>query len=296
MDKYLQSGVSALANTKNKFDRPWFFGHAGASVLAGHFLLKDNEFSKEVRAKITEYLDSILASDPDLFAPADFSLPEASRSEILKCISEVVEVHSTTGHGIIFGALVLKAIAEEPTLFTKEVSEGVIALLRDCTSDVPDRYYGVSNYHSANVDYTGMKTFGSAGKAAEFSLTLHQTIYPDQIIDETYYFLAGNLLHSVTYAHALLQLEELGFGDLVAKGLDPLAKHMFLSARPHPSLEPLVTTHTYDPTEIEFWERSLNEPHQIKLAYSALALTRSFSDKEKKNVYRDLSTYWTYFQ
>lgn len=296
MNKYLHAGLSALVNTKNKANSPWFFGHSGASVLAGYFLLNDIELSGEVRTAIGNYLDETIARDPQLFELISLGNTSENISEFIGVLSECTKAHSTTGHGVIYGTLALKAITLEPSLFTKEVSDGLIALLQDCLTDIPNRHYGIKDYHSADVDYTGMKTFLSAQEAGSYSLTVHAAVYPDQIIDDTYYFLAGNLLHAVTYAHALIDLEELGYSELVSAGLEPLAQHIHLSSRVIEQLQPIEVSETYDPTEIEFWSRPLNEPHQIKLAYSGLALTRTMSDERRRVVFSDLSKYWATFQ
>lgn len=296
MNKYLLAGISALVKTKSRFNYPWFFGHSGASVLAGYFLLRDNDLPDEVRNAIAKHLDQIVAGDDALFSPVSYDSPQADQKEFIQFLSECVRVHSTTGHGVIFGALVLKAVTIEPCLFTKEVSDGVVSLLRDCLDDVPNRHYGIADYHSPDVDYSGIKILTSAKEAAGYSLSVHDVVYPDQTIGNTYYFLAGDLLHSVTYAHALLELEELGYGEIVSEGLDAISRHIFLSSRTHQDLEPIQTVQLYDPRTISFWDRSLSEPHQIKLAYSSLALTTSSTAEERARVFGTLSKYWASYK
>lgn len=295
-DKYLLAGISALARAKGEFDYPWFFGHSGASVLAGYFLLRDNDLATDVRSVIEEHLDQLISADEALFKAFSFDACQADKQELMQCLSECVRTHSTTGHGVIFGTLALKAFTIEPALLTNEVSDGVVALLRDCLEDVPNRHYGISEYRSPAVDYSGIKLLRSAKEAADYSLTVHDTVYPDQIIENTYYFLAGDLLHCVTYAHALLELEELGYGDIVEAGLEAISRHIYLSSRTHRELEPIKATRAYDPTTLAFWNRSITEPHHIKLAYSSLALTASKSAEERSRVFGDLSKYWASYQ
>ncbi|WP_101758470.1 hypothetical protein [Oceanicoccus sp. KOV_DT_Chl] len=295
MDKYLHAGVSALVNTTRKLSLPWFFGHSGASILAGFFLLKDNDLDVEVSRAITKYLDQTISADPVIFELSSLNNSLVSVDELLSAISICVNSHSTTGHGVIFGTLALRALVQEPKLLTRQVSEGLVTLLRQCLEDVPNRHYGINNYQSSEVDYSGCKSFSSVKEAAEYSLTVHETVYPDQTIGETFYFLAGDLLHSVTYAHALLELEALGYGEIAHQGLGPLSRHIFLSSRLHKDLYPLVAKRVFDPKQLSFWQRPLAEPHNIKLAYSSMALIANYSPQEKDKVFRNLSKYWAMY-
>ena len=108
-------------------------------------------------------------------------------------MTECVKAHSTTGHGVIFDTLALRAFTIEPRLLIEKVSNGLVFLLRDCLDDVPNRHYGIAGYHSSDVDYTGIRYFTSAKEAADVSLSVHGAVYADQVIEDTYYFLSGDL-------------------------------------------------------------------------------------------------------
>lgn len=295
MERYLHAGVSALANSKNKFNHPWFLGHTGAAVIAGYFLLKENDFSEEVKISIESYLNNLIANDDDLFEVVSTDEPQNVTEDFLNTLSDCVKTHSTTGHGVIFGVLLLKAISVEPALFTKEVETGVRALLKDCLQDVANRHYKITDYHAPDVDFTGIKRFESVKVAAKYSLTVHETIYPDQLIDNVYYFLAGDLLHCVTYAHALCELADIGHYEMANSGLNALSEHIFLSSKSHSELEPISTMNTYDPNDLSFWERPITEPHHIKLAYAALSLTKNDPEEHRKSVFTHLSKYWEFY-
>ncbi|MEM8498123.1 MAG: hypothetical protein AAF542_08875 [Pseudomonadota bacterium] len=295
MHNYLEAGITALANTKLKYNYPWFFAHAGAAVLSGAFMLQSSTLSASTQRAIASSLDRMINSDPELYVPAAENDARVEKDDLLQALQQCTLTHSTTGHGVIFGTLALKAALLEPALFTQSVSRGLVQLLEDCLIDVPNRHLGIENYRSSSVDYSGAKTFNSTREAANYSLSVHTRVYPDQSIDDTFYFLAGNLLHCVTYAHALLELDNLGYSKLANSGLDVLAQHMFLSAREHPALHTFSASAVLNPEDESFWERKVNEPHQLKLAYSALAIAASYTTEEKKTVFKDLSKYWEMF-
>ena len=300
MNKLLLSGVSALVNAKNQFSYPWFFGHFGASVLAASFLLEDNNLEPDVEAAIRSAVDDIVAGDAALFAPVSVAgangAVSVSVDELLETLEQCVAVHSTTGHGVIFGTLGLKAIRKEPGLLTAETVKGLTALIKDCMVDVPNRHYGIADYQSVDVDYSDMRRFDCLQDAAIHSLQIHNRVYADQQIGDSYYFLAGDLLHCVTYAHALIELQAMGYESIARSGLHMLEKHMFLSTRPYSDLRPFTTDRVLNPLSLEFWRRSATEPHHIKLAYSWLALRELVPDEQRPSLMKDLSKYWVLYE
>jgi len=290
MINYLRAGVSALASVSPNM--PWFFGHTGAEVLAACFLLEEGQLSSEVRALLRNRLNQSIESGPELFSEKHFDDEKCCDDDLLAVLKRAVNTHSTTGHGVIFASLALKAFSLQPGLLTRSVSDGLVSLVSACLEDTPRRHYGIEDYHSESVDYAGMARFDTPREAADYSLGIHSHIYPDQEIDGTFYFLAGDLLHSVTYAHALLELEQLGYEEFAVQGLEALEKHMFLSARKHSDLEPIEVVRQYDPTKLEFWSRELDEPHNTKLAYAAVSLTKKFPASDREKVFDGLSGYW----
>ncbi len=79
INKYLLAGISALARRKNQFNYPWFFVHSRASVLAGYFMLADNDLSEDVRNAIEVYLDEVIASDKLRFSHVSYDSSQADR-------------------------------------------------------------------------------------------------------------------------------------------------------------------------------------------------------------------------
>lgn len=292
MDKILLAGISGLANTKARFKYPWFFAHSGASVLAAYFMLEENNFDPKVEILIRNQISKMVDGDDPIFSSVSTSERTEDINDFLKVLAECAAIHSTTGHGVIFGTLALKAILREPDLLTEYVLHGLIALLRDCMNDVPNRHYGIPDYHAPDVDYSRINRISSIQDVARHSLHVHDAVYPDQMIDDTFYFLAGDLLHCVTYAHALLELDGLGYTTISADGLEPLQEHIFLSSRKHKDLQPFTTNSYVHPLQPSFWEREKTEPHHIKLAYSSLALSKDMSAEERESLFENLSKYW----
>lgn len=206
-EDFLQAGITALAKTTSQYKSRWFMGHLGAQVLAGYFLLNEAQLGDEIERLIGAQLDRVIDAHHDLFTPLGDDGKHSDSQPLLTQLDETVSTLSTAGHGVIYGVLGLKALLRDDSLATEAIVAGLVDLLQSCMSDSGSRYYGCDDYQKAELDLHEVGPFNTIEEAARFSLFEHEVVYPNQKIDGSFYFLAGNKLHDITYAHALYDLE-----------------------------------------------------------------------------------------
>ena len=295
-DELLELGLIGLANTSARYPGSWFMGHKGAAVLAAHFLCHSIPLDEDVLDAVTEFAQAIIREDEPLFTPAPAhpcTYPNGITPVVTK-VEEVITQLTADGHDIIFASLALKALIARPDLATEPVVAGLVQLLNDAQRDDPRRYLGYDDYLNMPVDYSTVPEFESPHAAAMYALTLHNTVYPDQVIDGHAYFLAGNKLHDVTHAHALVELDNLGYHEIASSGIDALRKqfHLCATSRIPEGLAPFKAPYPLNPWQLAFWERDKTDAHQVKLAYSVMSLLASAEPAEREAILAPISTYW----
>jgi hypothetical protein len=293
-DDLLELGLHGLANTPWISPGMWFHGHHGAAVLAAHFIRTEFALPREVDRAVVGFACSIVEQFPQYFKPGPKASPLVGTGPLVAQLEEVVTSLTADGHDVIFASLALKALQIRPDLATQAVVDGLVRLLQDAQNDNPKRYLGYDDYINQCIDYSNVPTFRSAREAARYALGLHDTVYPDQVIGGHHYYLAGNKLHDVTHAHALCELERLGFEDVATMGLAALRKqfHLCSNVNVPEGLEPFVATERLSPYELSFWLRGKRDAHHVKLAYSVMSVLEEVSDSEHRTVLDGLSKYW----
>ncbi len=294
-DHLLTSGVVGLARTSSIFPDLWFHGHHGAGVLAAYFMCAELDLGKSVAAAVCDFAEDIIRRTPELFTedshqdsrPADFGLVASTLEQHIKCLT-------ADGHDVIFASLALKAFHLNPELATAARVRGIVELIQHAQTDNPKRYYGYHNYLEDPVDYSEIPRFENLGQAVAYALADHQTVYPDQVIDGQHYFLAGNKLHDITHAQALVDLEQMGYSRLANRGIDALRKQLHLcnTQRLPDTLTPFASTDTLNPLHLSFWQRDKIDAHQVKLAYAILSLQRYLPTHNWPATLKDVSAYW----
>ncbi len=297
---YLKLGIAALANCPQHFPGDWFMGHRGAAILACAFLLIDelidSEATEAVAGEIDRlaHLDRCLIAEQTIFAE---SSPPATLEPLITQLSRCLQSLSADGHGVIYGALALRAFSLYPELATEAAVNGIATLLENSQTDNPGRYYGIDDYQTIPLGEIHYRHFNNAEEAAIYSLYQHQVVIPDERIDGKLYFFAGDQLHLITHAQALLELDKLGYSELATRGLDSLRKHFYLLEKrmPPTDAKPYQAQTSCNPRKLEFWQRNKQDEHHCKLGYSVLSLLNLAAPEDEAEILAAASKYWQLF-
>jgi hypothetical protein len=301
MKSIIEQGLVGLANAGVLNGGNWFVGHFGAEVLSLAFLLLNKRVDKSTEPLVLDRIGGVINAHTQFFE-TPLPMMQAAKSLRLKDFEEKVETSISNlyvdGHHTIYSALALRALSLYPELARPEIIDGLIALLDACETAGYDRYYGLNNRSFTDKKLIEKFSFNSSLKAAEVMLSQHCAVITDRDVDGEYYFFSGSRLHLITHAQALLELEQLGYANLVKVGLSGLTKHCICieaSAVPN-GAEPYKVKHKLDPRAANFWQRAKTNPHHGKLAYGVLEIFAALGQCNEEKTLEDLSSYWEFYE
>ena len=289
---WLRLGLITLAHTTQMRPGLWSHGHHGAAVLSGYFLLKEQPLSNQVHRAITAHIKHLADQSYTPFSAELADKQLVTIDPLITQLDECASSLSAVGHGVIYAMLALKAIQLDPTLATAGIINGMVNLLQSTIHNDTTRYVGIQNYQSECIDDNNIETFTTISDAAKYVLYDNETVYPNQVIEGEKYFFSSNKLHNITHAHALLELENLGYETLAKKGLDSLRKQLHLNRIIPNDIAPYTATQTLDPRSKPFWRRQKSDPHHCKLAYATLSLLPLVDTQDHEKILKNASKYW----
>ncbi|RAP76152.1 hypothetical protein [Paenibacillus montanisoli] len=282
-DDYLALGIVGMARGGKL---SWFNGHFGAALLAGYYMLKENELSTHVQAGIERTCNAYIERYSEWFAPieSEQAIPELLARFIAGLKANTEKLRSS-GHGLALGVLALKALNDRPDLVTPSVIEGLSQMLERTLQDRPNRYWEIDDYLGlTEEDAHDIPVYSSAADMVDQSFAELASVFPDQVIDGQTYFLAGEQEHGITHAHALLELERLGYGELTKAGMRNHRLQMQLNravpdlAKPNEVMSPKFTGILSE----DYWSNTYKDPHAIKVPYASLALLKRLPQHERE--------------
>ena len=300
MKEIVEKGLQGLANAGLLNGGHWFVGHFGAEVLSLAFILIDKQVDKSIEPLVQARINTCVNTQASFFE-TPISCEETDRHLSLDdfyCAtrSSIAQLY-VDGHHTIYAALALRALKLYPDLARPEIIKGLLALLEACESAGFDRYYGLDNKAFFDKQFTDKFSFSSAKQAACVALKQHSQVITDQSVGDEFYFFSGSRLHLITHAQALLELEQLGFSDLVAVGLPTYAKHCIcIDASQVPEgVQAYQVRRVLDPRTKAFWQREVTNPHHAKLAYAVMAILSAHPKENIAKAFADLSAYWEFY-
>jgi hypothetical protein len=274
MNSYIASGLTALARNAELKGGSWFIGHIGAGVMAGGFLLENERLSEEARALLKGRLDEVIAENLPHFAPYEHA-ETVPLTGLLDAIEQNCSTLCMSGHGVIYGTLALRALNVHPEMATAALIEGILPTLEATQQDDPARYYGVEDFRVYEAETVDTELESAVQRAYRMSC---ENIADNQVFEGRHYFFAGEKLHGITHAQALLDLSGLGYVELASKGLVNLNKQLELNERLPEGLERAEDI-SLNVLDRSFWAHKFEDLHSIKLAYSAIELNQRFGDE-----------------
>lgn len=287
----LEPGLAILSACLKSTNDIWE-AHFGAAAIAASFFIEENGLTGETAKAIAEQAGRMVARHPLSDASAEVSTGrslEASAGEriIADALAETIDGLHWVGHNVIYAAIGMKAIRELGGWGTKQEIGGIAGLIRSFKGKIPGRSW--IGFKTSEVKAMIPPTAGEQGVmgGSELSrLVLHElasfkTIYRA----EAHHDLIG---HMLTFSHALVTLEELGYADLFQRGLVPLFKliEVLKTTRDIRPDEPIRLVSPVDreplqaagpspwlPTEPAYWQFDRGESewdfgHTFKFPYS----------------------------
>lgn len=291
-DRYLEDGLTALSRGG---EVGWFEGHVGGAYLAAYYMQKEFDLPQDVRKGLAANCRHLRSQHEDWFEPypAEPAQPELMNQLIEGLLPNLTNL-STSGHGVTLAVLGLKALRDRPDLLTPSIVRGLLKLMEDAAVEHKlARYYGIEDYTKldrSEIRLSDEPPYRNASDLAGRALSELDHVLPDQHVEGKYYFFAGELEHGITHAHALIELERLGYAQLAKLGQSNHRLQMKLNR-----LKPqtLLNQGVQAPEEASimdsaYWSKRYEDPHAIKVPYAALALLQYVPSERREDMERDV--------
>eukprot|EP01045_Picozoa_sp_COSAG04_P002058 COSAG04_NODE_72_length_29124_cov_43.127265_16_plen_357_part_00 len=281
-------GVLSRASEGNYF----VDGHRGAGILAAELLARqlDGGARQPLLALAHEQLVGAAA---DLLSEP---FPEEAATEeamgfVLRALEESLDQLREVGHNVIVAALAIRGFHAAPELLTPTRAAGIAATLRLFhpwpTHDDSD---GVLR-GDLQADAAALgRGFAEESGAAFAAIVLREYLYLLDLWQGKGQGWAG---HMLTFGHAVLELERLGYPQLFERSKESFRQYCAVCRRgPGPGdqdyPEPSDYPHAHlTPLEREYWERrtSVDIGHGIKYPYVRLPCLALCSEKTLRRPY-----------
>ena len=266
-DSYLVRGLNALSRAH--LGHYFADGHRGGAIVSACYLCRENPVEAGVAEAIAALIDHHW-SHTDLCAPFP---KEPADPSLLGRVAAALEASigrlRQAGHNVILPTLALKAFADVPDAITPSRVDGVCRLIE-----------AFQPFDDVALDQAEpIPDFGAREPMAEFILA--ETLRTIEAFVGRGQGWSG---HMLTYGRALIDLAELGYSELAARG-----HHAFKLYITRTRMGPLATDRTIPehppidalPLELAYWERRGQSPvgigHCFKYPYGfygLLALNR----------------------
>jgi hypothetical protein len=288
-DELLARGVHALARSGEEH---WAAGHFGAALLSGRWLLTEGALPEPARARLAARLRDSVAGDP-----ARYALPEPGQvvgaGALVASLEDGIDDLCNSAHGTIFVAAALRAFHERPELATEPIVLGISALHRNTQGPDPARYFGIDDINQVTIEAEPCPSAPiDAGALLLKSLREFEVVYGDRTIDGHPYYFAGEKLHLVTHAHALWQLDALGYGALARRGRAAHHRQLRLTRQIPPEPRTALPRIASGPDDPDWWRARTDPWHDLKFAHALLELLTVLSEEARSEAQGRLPFAW----
>ncbi len=269
---YLALGLMGLAVAH---ERGWARGHHGAAVIAGHYFCQEHDLDdrtvRAVRAQIEAFVQHRRAE----FPPLDPGPGRADVEPILEQLATHVHELRSGGHDAIYASLALKALRDVPEFATPRIVDGIRRLLVSFVDTLPvveetrwQREHPLPPFEDTHALRRATRTALLRPWESVVSLG------------------AGQVVHWVTHADAILTLEELGHGALARRAFAAHQRYIHHPQGKGAGSGPEQPTLGW--LEHAYWESAApRRPqkgtwffgHSFKLPYSLYRLLRGETDE-----------------
>lgn len=291
-DQYLEDGLTALSRGG---EVGWFEGHVGGAYLAAYYMQKEHDLPQDVLQGLAANCRHLRSRHEEWFVPYPSELAEPElMDQLIEGLLPNLTNLSTSGHGVTLGVLGLKALRDRPDLLTPSIVRGLLKLMEAAANEHKiARYYGIEDYTQQNLterSFPELPPYRDASDLASRALSELELVLPDQQYEGKYYFFAGELEHGITHAHALIELERLGYAQLASMGqgnhqLQTILNRLRPQELAHQGVKVPSEASILDSS---YWSGLYEDPHAIKVPYAALALLQYVPQERRADMERDV--------
>jgi len=229
-------------------------GHWGAAALAAYFLVEEVEPPSEVRAAIALQVEHLFEAFGELFRNNGSSprVEDPARTIVDEIDQGDGGLHSL-GHNVIFPTLAIQAMARFPDFATEEIVGGVVELVRQSNgSPAGGPFFGWEGAEVDQLDVESDRTFSSESDDRNLAIQALDLVTETPVYKGGH---AGVVGHVLTHADALIELRNMGFGELAKRCTRGLRIHM------------KVVERRFDPGEHDLKPRTGSPDPPLSLRY-----------------------------
>ena len=279
---YSQLGINALSNAS---DDGWFFGHIGAALISGGYLLHSEHLSVDAKEALKRQLDKFADKNSSYIEGDEKSNYTEDYSEVLDALKSSTKRLDVSGHGTIYGALFL-SVAGDCNVTESQV-KNVAKLIKSCKEENLSRYAGIDNYH--NYPFTIKHT--QPVDIKELCLSTIEQSTKNVYHNTINHFLVAERVHCITHSHAIFLLHKMGYTELAQQGAKQVLKQVHLSQKlPQQPLEPVIARE-FNYRSVSTWDSEIQDEHKIKLAHAYIELSSALKGQAKS-----IDTIWGVFE
>lgn len=213
---YLDHGLTAMARAQT-----WFDAHWGAGILAGYYLCRDHPLDADTVTGIRRQMDTVIEVRAEQFKPmldgdADKQRIDEVPKALLPAMKGGLRAH---GHAVIFASLSTRALRDAPHMARPGIIDALCGLSRQIAKLKSQR---------PTPSTQGYASTQAMIEATFDSLALFQPLLGHPEVRRP------NFTHMITHTEALMNLEQMGFGDLARAGHLGHRIHISVSVPPVP--------------------------------------------------------------
>ena len=268
----LAQGLMALAHAHK---RGWARGHHGAAVIASYYFCLEHPLDEPTLHALRGQVESFVQYRRAEFPGLDPGPGNADVGPVLEQLEAHVHELRSGGHDAIYASLALRALQDLPHYATPKVIDGLRRLLVSFVETLP-----VTEATEWQREHPAEPYADSAALARE---TLDAMQRPWESVLELG---AGQVVHWVTHADALVTLDELGHGAIARKAWPAHRRYIHHPLGDGTGSGPSKAA--IDWLSAEYWEgKAPRQPqkgswffgHTFKLPYSLFRLLRGVEDE-----------------
>ena len=265
-----------LAQISCAHRRGWASAHHGAAVLACHYFLLENQVDERTLRAVRAQADRFIAFHADEFRDVKRGSGRGSLGPIVDHLTLHIDELRCGGHDAIYASLVLRVMRDHPQLVTPTIVEGVVRTLRSFVKAQPP--WKPTAYQHENP----LPAYRDSDDLAK--VTLNAMLRPwSAVLDQG----SGNVVHWVTFANALITLDELGLDELARRG--HVAHQLYINRPVWDDGRAAEKRPAVNWLSAEYWESNAPKRlqgntwffgHSFKFPHSLLRLLRRVDDPD----------------
>lgn len=270
-----------------------FQGHLGAAMIAAGLLRRDLDLSPTANDELSRCVESLKADDEWSLMNPKKAGSDGDLRTFLDAVNDAARNLSRSGHGVIYGMLILRALEEADDLATPTLYGALTNLIRSGDAERPDpRYFGVPwNYQSIDPPDDVIPRYSDDDTMLRVTFDELDELYDDADVDGVYYYFSGERLHNLTYAHAIVELNRLGYSEITQSAYVTHRQQAFLNRMiPPPNARTRIPSAQVPLASAPFWtgileaDQQLAVPHGIKRSWNLLSLMQLESVEHHPNL------------